>query len=456
MIKVFQVGLAWFGLLALSTTASAAEPLRIATFQADVTPPLGSPLCNGSVTPAKKIDDPLTARGIVLLGKDRPVVLCAVDWVGIGNGGHDAWREALAVAAGTTPDRVAVHCLHQHDAPGLDFSAEELLTEVGLAGRSFDVAFARTAIQRTAAAVRESLQRPQSVTHVGFGQAVVERVASNRRVMGPDGKVKHVRYSATTHPEAIAAPEGTIDPLVRLVGFWDGERPIGSLTWYATHPQSYYGKGNVSADFPGLARREREMALPGAAHIHFNGASGNVTAGKYNDGSPERRPELARRLARGMEAAWKTQQKSAVTAADLDWRVEPVVLPLRDRLRDEEPHVRTLQDATASPADRTRAARDLAFARRMNAGKPIEVTCLKLGPGFILHLPGELFIDYQLAAAAMRPGEFVALAAYGDYAPGYIGTAIAYTQGGYETGVVSRTAPEVEEVLLTALRNLLR
>lgn len=456
MIRAFHVSLALLGLLALSPVASASEPLRIATFQADVTPPLGSPLCNGGVAPAKTIDDPLTARGLVLFGNHRPIVLCAVDWVGIGSSGHDAWREALADAAGTTPGRVAVHCLHQHDAPGLDFSAEELLAEVGLAGRSFDGAFARIAIQRTATAVREAVQHPQPVTHVGFGQAVVERVASNRRVLGPDGKVKHVRYSATTNPEAIAAPEGTIDPHVRLMGFWDGDSPVASLTWYATHPQSYYGKGAVSADIPGLARRQREAAVPGAAHIHFNGASGNVTAGKYNDGSPGRRPELAGRLAKGMEAAWNTQQKSAVTAADLDWQVEPVLLPLRDRLRDEAPHLRTLQDPKASVGDRTRAARDLSFSRRMNAGKPIEITCLKIGPGRILHLPGELFIEYQLAAAAMRPGEFVALAAYGDYAPGYIGTAIAYTQGGYETGVVSRTAPEVEEVLLTAIRKLLR
>lgn len=446
--------------LFLALTAPAAAlgqtPLQIATFQADVTPPIGSPLCNGGVAPAKTIDDPLSARGLVLLGMDRPIVLCAVDWVGIGNGGHDAWREALADAAGTTPDRVAVHCLHQHDAPGLDSTAEELLAEVGLGGRSFDAAFARTAMQRTATAVHESLPRARTVTHVGFGQAVVDRVASNRRVLGPDGKVKYVRYSATTNPEAIAAPEGTIDPLVRLVSFWDGDQPLASLTWYATHPQSYYGKGAVSADIPGLARSQREAALPRPAHIHFNGASGNVTAGKYNDGSPGRRPELAGRLAQGMESAWNHQQKTAITAADVEWRVAPVVLPLRDRIRDEAALVRVLQDASATPADRTRAARDLSFARRMRAGHPIEITCLKLGPGWILHLPGELFVEYQLVAQSMRPQDFVALAAYGDLGPGYIGTAIAYTQGGYETGVVSRTAPEVEDVLLAAMRKLLR
>ena len=70
-------------------------------------------------------------------------------------------------------------------------------------------------------------------------------------------------------------------------------------------------------------------------------------------------------------------------------------------------------------------------------------------------MPGELFVEYQLAAQAMRPGEFVAMAAYGDYGPGYIGTAESYGQGGYETGPVSRTAPEVEAVLMDAMKQLL-
>ena len=48
------------------------------------------------------------------------------------------------------------------------------------------------------------------------------------------------------------------------------------------------------------------------------------------------------------------------------------------------------------------------------------------------------------------------MAAYGDYGPGYIGTAVAYTQGGYEVGPVSRVAPEVEDVLTGGMRELLK
>src|SRR5687767_8737342 len=142
-------------LLATCMAACAAEPLRIATFEADITPPLGSPLCDALVQPARTIDDPLKARGIVLFPAGEPIVLCAFDWVGIGNSGYDAFREALAKAAGTKRERVAVHCLHQHDAPGCDLAADELLKPHGLSNELFNVAFAHEAMKRIAAAVSE-------------------------------------------------------------------------------------------------------------------------------------------------------------------------------------------------------------------------------------------------------------------------------------------------------------
>src|ERR1700682_3593894 len=90
----------------LAATGTAAEPLKVGTFQVDATPPLGSPLCDALCLPAKEIVDRLSARGVVLVTDERPIVLCAIDWVGIGNGGYDAWRQALAEAAGTTESRV--------------------------------------------------------------------------------------------------------------------------------------------------------------------------------------------------------------------------------------------------------------------------------------------------------------------------------------------------------------
>ena len=48
------------------------------------------------------------------------------------------------------------------------------------------------------------------------------------------------------------------------------------------------------------------------------------------------------------------------------------------------------------------------------------------------------------------------MAAYADYAPGYICRSIHYEEGGYESSQrASRVAPEVEDVLRTAMQELL-
>src|SRR5579862_9897913 len=101
--------------------------LHLATFRTDVTPPLGHPLCGGWIEPVRVVDDPLRALGVILLGMGQPVVLCAVDWCGIRNEANSRWRKALADAAHTVADNVALQCVHQHNAPFADPEAERIL-----------------------------------------------------------------------------------------------------------------------------------------------------------------------------------------------------------------------------------------------------------------------------------------------------------------------------------------
>ncbi len=443
--------LGWCGLWG-SVWAEEGSGLRAATFDMDATPPIGAPMAYDAVR--NTWDLSLRARGLVLLGAGEPIVLCAVDWVGIGNAGNDAFRAVLAEAAGTTAERVAVHTLHQHDAPDCDFSVEKILEANGIALQRHDGSFARSVLARLGKKVRAALDTSQPITHVGLGSAEVEKVASNRRIPGADGKVRAVRYTACRDAALRAEPEGTIDPVVSLVSLWNGERPVAVLSYYACHPQSYYHTGLPNPDFPGVARFLRQMAVPEALHIHFDGAGGNIGAGKYNDGSKENRLILAERLADGMRRAWESTQREPLSADAAGWAVCPVAVPPAPHLNVEEleAQVRQTEDEKA----RRWAARHLAWLRRCEAGHRIDVACLRLGRARILHLPGELFVEYQLAAKAAAPDCFVAMAAYGDYATGYIGTAVAYEEGGYETNKkVSRVAPETEAVLMGAVRNLL-
>jgi hypothetical protein len=430
--------------------------LRLATFDVDATPPLGSTMAYESV---KRLDElTLRCRGVVLLGAGDPVVLCAVDWLGIANESHDVFRAELAKAAGTTPGRVAVHALHQHDAPRCDFTSEKIVRELGLPGHSaFEGTFQRAVLGRAVDAVREGVTRAQPITHYGWGEAVVKEVASQRRIRGVDGRIRATRWSSSKDPALKAEPEGVIDPVVSLLSFWNGDKPVAILSAYACHPQSYYRVGVPSPDFPGIARFIRGQELNGALHVHFNGAGGNVTAGKYNDGAQPQRMVLANRLALGMREAFEATKKEALTPQMVGWSSVPVRMPLAPHLKAGE----LLEKIQAVPKGTGSALADqwvaqLAFLKRLESGHAVDVSCLRVGTARMLHLPGELFVEYQLAAKAMRKDLQVLMAAYGDYGPAYIGTSAAYPEGGYETGATaSNVAPEVEGVLMRAMEQLL-
>jgi hypothetical protein len=167
------------------------------------------------------------------------------------------------------------------------------------------------------------------------------------------------------------------------------------------------------------------------------------------------RPVLARRLADGMKAAWDSTTKTPIQASDVGWRSLPVSLPPAAAIRDPMRLVSVIEDSERPMRLRLATARDLAWVQLLAANRRIPLFLLTLGPAQVLHMPGELFVEYQLAAQDMLPGRFVSMAAYGDYGPGYIGTRVAYSQGGYETGPVSRTSPDVEDVLMSAIRALL-
>jgi len=429
-----------------SVEISASAGLRLATFDIDATPPVGSYLAYGSVS--NDWDLGLRARGIVLLGAGKPIVLCSVDWIGIGNEGHDAFCNELAKAAGTTVDRVAVHTVHPHDTPWCDFGAERNLIAAGFPPTKYDGTFTRQVITRLGEAVMKSLENPKPFNKIGYGEAKVNKVASNRRIPGKDGQQELTRLSSCTDPALRAQPEGLIDPMVSLISFWNDDQPVAVLSYYAVHPQSYYRTNITNPDFPAIARFSRQLKVPQALHIHFNGAGGNVAAGKYNDGSMENRGILAKRLENGMEKAWNKTKKMSIDASQIRWETEPIAFTPAKHLYN------LLNESPDSLLVKCNAAR-LAWLQRCQQGKKVDIGCLSLGKIRIIHLPGEPFVEYQLAAKAERKDLFVAVAGYGDYGPGYIGTTEAYGKGGYETSHVSNVSPDTEKVLMSAIRKLL-
>ncbi len=432
-------------LLCLLLLSAQSFAFQIATFRADVTPPIGAPLCGGLVKPAAGVSDPLLALGIVLLSDEKPVVLCAIDFCEIRGADHVHWREVLAKAAGTTPERVALHSLHQHNAPLVDTAVQKLLPEIGVV----DVVATEKALSGVAASIVNALKTPQSVTHISTGEAKVGEVAGNRRVQVVDGKVGKMRGSASKDEVLRALPEGLIDPMLKTISFWNGDTKLAALHYYATHPMSYYGDGMVSHDFAGIAREKRTQE-DGVPHIYFTGCGGNIGAGKYNDGTPAMRPLLAGRIHAAMVESEKSAKRVPLTK--LAWRHMPVVLQ-PDPDFPEERMLKVLQNTETRATTRITAALRIGFIRHR---EPIPFTSLHLGDDVcLIHLPGESFVEYQLFAQQRRPGAFVCTASYGDGVTGYIPLEQSFAEGGYEPSQ-AYAAPNSEKVIKQTLSDLLK
>jgi len=396
--------------------------LRVARFSIDVTIPLGHRCMGLLPTKSKEIVDPLQTHGIVLLSDDDPIVIVAVDWCEIRNESYERWREVIAKAVGTEPVRVLVSSLHQHDAPVVDGGAENLLNRVGLNGELFDFAFHEDCVQRVADAAKESLEDAQPVTHVGQGKAKVEKVASNRRVVNEDGRVSFGRGSSSGRNPAMAeAPDGLIDPWLRTTSFWNDDQALVALHSYATHPMSYYGRGGVTYDFVGMARERRRRDDQKVHQIYLSGCSGDVTAGRYNDGSQASRELLAHRIYEGMSAAWEATKKQPIE--EIKFRSTTFDLPFRTEDRFTASYLlNRIEDDSVEIRQRIHAAMTLSSRQRVVSGKPIDLPVVDLGETRIVLFPGEAFVGYQLLAQELKPDVFVQSIGYGECWPGYIPT----------------------------------
>ena len=268
--------------------------------------------------------------------------------------------------------------------------------------------------------------------------------------MGPDGKVAAVRWTKTPDPEVRAAPEGVIDPMLKTIGYYDQDKPLAFVHYYATHPTSMDGTGLVTPEFVGLARNRRTTES-GVPHIYFTGCAGNVTAGKYNDGVADNRELFTGRIHSAMVESEKGSTRQALEG--IRWTVEPVRLPPREDLDEENLLAQIAKPASRSKGN-SKAALMLTYLRRRE--RPIPITCMHLNDRVaVVNLPGEIFIEYQLHAQESRPDAFVAVAGYGDQGTGYITMETSFDEGGYEP-VDAFVSGKSEKIVRAAIDTVLQ
>ena len=210
---------------------------------------------------AEAILDDLEVNALALQCGETKSILVSVDTCGIAQGFSTLCREAASEATGVPADNIFISATHTHTGPHLGINSEdELIKEYTI--------FLRRRIADVAKAAVDDLKDAK----MGYGQGKAPNVAFVRRYVMKDGSVR--TNPGVNNPD-IVRPVGATDDSVNILRFdRDGAETI-VLVNFANHPDTV-GGCKISADWPGLLRKDVEKILDGTKCISFNGAQGDV------------------------------------------------------------------------------------------------------------------------------------------------------------------------------------
>ena len=421
--------------------------IKISTFQVDCTPPDGVMIGLNIGSSASGARDPLYLRGVILDDHGEKSIIASLDYCALLNRSYDDFRFALANAVKADVEKTVIHCVHQHDAPLIDFQAVEYIGS----GNYYPRDWFDSVLDKCAVAAVGAVDNMVKVGSVGFAETRLYGYASNRRITMPDGSVK-MRFSRCSDKKLKEQPVGTIDPMLRTVAFIGTENNLlASMSFYATHPQTCNEGKEFSADAPGEAMHLLSNDFPDAMHAFCTGAGGNISAGKYSstinlEGNLRRFGFLlAKGIARNLNSLIFTSVESVA------WRQQSFSFPLKKL--DRERMLAELQSPDTEPGVKVSNVA-LLCCQDYNAKPKYTMRLLELGDAKILFLPGEPFVEYQLYAQSLIADQFIATAANCSDDFLYLPTADAFGSG-YESKSFCRTTEEFEIRCKMALEKLL-
>jgi hypothetical protein len=279
-------------------------------------------------------------------------------------------------------------------------------------------------------------------------------------------------------------PAGPSDLRVPVLSIRDAasHAPLALMTVCCMHPTVLHEDSTrISADFPGLMRQylQRQVVGTGCPVLYHSGPAGNQSPRHVTRGNTFAEAErLGILLGRAVEQALagivhRTDIDLAAGSAgvDLPRQVFPAPAEAEEReraalerletmRRTGEPRttVRTAECDWFGTSARTVLARAAADGRLTDAAAqclPAEIQVIRIGPWTFVAWPGEVFIEFELEIARAFPDTFVVAYANGEL-DGYLVTAEAAAEGGYEASLGIFRSPDSGARLVSETRALLQ
>lgn len=372
--------------------------LKAGTAVTDITPPLEVGLLTSSVKglyePFQSVRTPLKARVLLLKKGSETIALVSLDLLALNStavGGWEAFKKGLSDQL--SPEKIIITCTHSHNAPESVALSGLYLTKVYQIWLSNVQHKIRQAIEQAAASA--------IACTVSVAAAVLEGYSLQRRIPTPNGIIMSDTFPVVP-PELM--DREPVDRRVRTVVFRNGEgNAIATLVHALCHPVHEMCLPHISAEFPGEMCTALEQEGGYGMPLYLNGAAGDINPPTVSAG-----PAFAQQHGVALADAAVTAQQNS-TPIDVSEGIGFIHHETLLRVRPEA-NMNDEQDAMA----------------RLNV--------LRLGTLAFVFLPGEPFVETALAIEQHSPFENTIVVAYAENTIGYIPTAKAYEEGGYEAG----------------------
>ena len=469
----------------------ASNQLSAGAAMIDISPSEGTHLAGsgaGDHRPTQTVIDPLYAKAIVFEAGGRRICLVILDLTIVTGDYTDRIRAQIHEQTGIKQDAIMVQATQTHSAPSLgyfmldpDFPLET--TEETEYLRGAERAYGERAAAAAVEAAVEATSRLEPA-RIGLGRGVLGDLAFNRRGIRRDGTIFMPRpQGREQQPFGISDVcylEGPIDPEVGVCCVQDmNGKPLAFLLHYTCHPVNAYGNSETflaaSADWPGAWSREMRQAF-GADTVPLvvNGCCGNINP--WHPYDPDFQPDhrrmghglsgLSERIVHEMTFAGNFSDEAA-----LDTRIEKIDLPFREipdeRLREvdailtEHPEPPREAGGQVDPRwFRAASTRSVELCRQRDGTFSYEIQAFRIGDLCIIGLPGEPFVEGQLALKLNSPTPFLFPAHLTSHYVGYLPTREAYPRGGHEANedvtYWAKLAPGCLETVIDRARGLVQ
>ncbi len=401
---------------------------KVGVAEVDITPPVGVWLTGYAARthPCTDIHDDLLAQALVVENSEgERAALVSIDLIALTNEQVSQIRRLVRQWTGIPPHRLLLNCSHTHSAPAV---GELAAPWMGIP----DNAYLDVVVRKVATVVKMASERLRE-GNLLCGNAKCH-IGINRRQKTPQGIVLGQN------------PEGVTDPRVDVLAVTAPNGNLCAIAFaYACHPV-VLGDNNyaVSADYVGVARTVLRRAL-GIPALFLQGCAGNI--------NPRQRGTfaIAEKLGRELAGSVLIALGSAAPMDDdrLDGATAIIKLPLQSppdahtlrRWRQE--HLARAREAEKAgrrgearwrhcEAEWAEKVLKAIRAKTLPAYEPIALQVLRLGDVAFAAMASETFAEIGLALRQQSSFATTIPLGYTNGCIGYLPTAAAYEEGGYE------------------------